>query len=86
MDTIGKTDAYVQVLYGGLEAKTEIKKLTYEPVWNEELKIPVSLPTVNEKVTVRLYDWNSGLQADELMGTITFNIKDIMSKKVNFKF
>jgi Ca2+-dependent lipid-binding protein len=82
MDTFGKCDPYIQVLYGGLNVKSTILKVTHDPVWNEDLYLPISLPTVNNKIIIRLFDWDSDKTTDELMGSVYFDIKDIMDKKV----
>jgi len=39
MDTFGKCDPYIQVLYGGLNVKSTILKVTHDPVWNEDLYV-----------------------------------------------
>ena len=43
MDTFGKCDPYIQVLYGGLNVKSSIIKITQDPVWNEDLYVKISL-------------------------------------------
>lgn len=41
MDTFGKTDPYVQIIYAGMEVKSTILKVTLDPVWNEELLVRI---------------------------------------------
>lgn len=86
MDTFGKTDPYVHLIYGSQEIKSTTLKVTYDPVWNEELLLPASLPTINDRIILRLYDWDSGPMADELMGTVAFSIKDILDNKYKQPF
>lgn len=36
--------------------KTSISKSTSTPAWNEEIKIPVTMPTLSDNITFQLYD------------------------------
>jgi len=85
MDTFGQTDPFVTVEYGVARAETRVIKVTLDPVWNEELFIPVSFPTINNRVIVKLFDWEQA-QTNELMGSNIFKIEDIKAKKYKDPF
>jgi len=87
MDSLlGKCDPYVKVEYGGLKVQSRVIKVTYDPVWNEELLIPATLPTINEKISLKLIDWESPPQTDETMGSCAFKIDDIIAGKYKKPF
>mmetsp|Transcript_10572 Transcript_10572/g.9139 ORF Transcript_10572/g.9139 Transcript_10572/m.9139 type:complete len:82 (+) Transcript_10572:349-594(+) len=67
MDTWGSCDPFVVLNYGSIKVKTEVVKSEVNPVWNTELMIPLSLPTVSERFTLQLFDLDNGT-ADEEMG------------------
>lgn len=55
MDTIGKTDAYCEITFSGSQMKkTEVKKNTLTPVWNETFSFPVL--DMNGKLDILMKD------------------------------
>jgi len=75
MDTIGTCDPFVEVKYGRDVGRTAILKGTQSPVWNEEIRIPVTLPSMADVLTVKLYDFDAG-SVNELISQSYFSFKD----------
>jgi len=85
MDTFGTCDPTAQVSYSGIKVRTSVLKKDLNPVWNEELLLPIALPTISDTIMFQLYDWESA-GSDEVMGCSSFSIKDIMAGKYNRPF
>jgi len=80
MDTFGKCDGFLSVKFGGNpEIKTEIIKKSYDPVWNEQLTLPFTQPTMADLIRVELKDWDSA-SADEFIGVHYLRLSEIISK------
>lgn len=45
--------------------------------------MPASIPTINDKLTIKLIDWETPPQTHEPMGSFVFLIKDILEGKVD---
>lgn len=80
-------DAYVRVTFAGnppLKTKHVTGKATDKTkrrnginvAWNEELWIPVVVPTMSNKVEVALFDWDR-IGMDDRVGTVYLNYKEI---------
>ena len=68
MDDIGLSDPYVVVKAFGQEKKTEVREVTLNPVWEEELVFEVNTSHSNDdKIVVEVYDYDR-LQNDDLCG------------------
>jgi len=52
MDYFGLCDPYVVITVDGFEAKTEVKKTTLDPVWDEMLRIPTFLPPLKPSAAI----------------------------------
>ena len=52
-----------------------MENLKYE--WNQEIRVPIKMPTMNSKVLLSLMDYDVG-RKDERIGGLTLNIKDIV--------
>ncbi len=92
MDKFGTCDPVLKIEYAGIKIQSTVIKKEQNPHWNEEilvisifcyikLQIPVSIPTVNETITLKLYDWEAA-GSDEIMGSCSFKIQDILDGKV----
>ena len=92
MDTfMGTIDAYGVVKVGGQKLKTKVDTMKDNlVVWNQEMLIAVTLPVIDDKLTLEIYDEDKVL--DELACTAQFSIKSMikhgpdnpMMKWVNF--
>lgn len=81
VDTYDNTvDPYLTFGFGNnVLAKTKIINDTFEPVWNE--KIRISINSISEPIRISLYDENeSEGRKDKIMGTVLFDIEDIINK------
>ncbi|CAL9042777.1 protein C2-DOMAIN ABA-RELATED 5-like [Musa acuminata AAA Group] len=65
------SDPYVVVRMGGQKLKTSVKKHNVNPVWNEDLTLPVSDPT--QPVKIRVYDKDT-FSRDDKMGDAEIDI------------
>ena len=87
MDYFGLCDPYVSVTVDGFEAKTEIKKTTLDPVWDETLRVPTWLPPVKPSapigdkptILVRIYDWDKVGEHD-LVGSVLIPLEDWITR------
>eukprot|EP00033_Pygsuia_biforma_P002484 GCRY01002754.1.p1 GENE.GCRY01002754.1~~GCRY01002754.1.p1 ORF type:complete len:1277 (-),score=458.89 GCRY01002754.1:265-4095(-) len=78
MDRMGKCDGYVQAKFAGQSINTKWIKKSYDPVWNEELRIPVLTPTMSNVIEVSLWDHDKA-SADDLIGKTYLTFTDILS-------
>eukprot|EP01114_Cavostelium_apophysatum_P012665 TRINITY_DN2890_c0_g1_i2.p1 TRINITY_DN2890_c0_g1~~TRINITY_DN2890_c0_g1_i2.p1 ORF type:complete len:2032 (+),score=608.70 TRINITY_DN2890_c0_g1_i2:72-6098(+) len=84
MDTFGKCDGFLSVQFAANPPiKTKVKKNTYDPTWNETLNLPVSVPTMSDKIKVQLKDWDAASKAD-LIGTAYLKYSDLSSSKIDW--
>ena len=51
-----KVDPYVIVSFAGKKLKTRVVPNSYCPVWNQELNMGVQVPTMCEKLLVKIMD------------------------------
>ena len=73
MDLVGTVDSFIEIEHGGLKLVSTTISNDQNPVWEEELYLPISLPTVNNRIVCRLFD-NDGLKDSEIMGSFSFNV------------
>lgn len=59
--------------------KTSISKGTHTPTWNEELKLPVTMPTLSDTITFQLYDSRT-VGFDALISTRYLKFSDVLAK------
>lgn len=57
LDTFGKVDGYIKASFTGSEQETSVIKSDLNPVWNTELRLPVYVPTMSDRIAVRTMDW-----------------------------
>jgi hypothetical protein len=79
MDTFGKADPYAVINIGKECFRSETVKNTCDPVWNYTFKFNSSRKTTGEDILVELFDADI-LTADELIGQVNINVRDIISK------
>ena len=59
MDEYGATDGFVSVkMRGQAPMKTKVFNNSLNPLFNELLRIPVVLPTMNDVITVSVSDYD----------------------------
>ncbi|XP_065009822.1 protein C2-DOMAIN ABA-RELATED 7 isoform X1 [Musa acuminata AAA Group] len=74
----GDSDAYVVVLMGDQKLKTNVKKNSLNPEWNEDLNFCVSDPTQPLKIDLQeIYDKDT-LTQDDKMGDAELDIQQFM--------
>jgi hypothetical protein len=79
---LGKCDAFVTVQYGGMKIyHTDVKKKTFEPVWDERLLVPVSVPQSGPSTSdqIKIGIWDDDLASKEAVGCHTMSMGDIDS-------
>jgi hypothetical protein len=87
MDYFGLCDPYVTVTLDGYMAKTEIKKMTLDPVWDQNLRVPTwltplkpSAPAADKPIImVRIYDWDKAGDHD-LVGSVLIPLEDWLTR------
>ncbi|KAJ3432654.1 c2 calcium-dependent membrane targeting [Anaeramoeba flamelloides] len=83
MDRFGKADPFVSVRFGGnIEVRSKVKKKTFSPVWNEELRIPVFTPTLSNMIELQLYDWEKKTKSNDLISSAYFRFTDIQLEEM----
>ena len=82
---VGSCDSYVLIEYNSMSVQSSTINDNLNPVWEEELHIPVSIPTVNDKITCKILD-KDDVKSNEMIGSFSFSIQDIINQKYNFPF
>ncbi|KAH7819075.1 putative myoferlin-like protein [Monocercomonoides exilis] len=77
-DTFGKTDAYVLAQFASESMKTDYKKENFDPIWNTELRLPVYVPTMSDRIAVRVVDYDK-VGDDEPIATMNFRWSSILT-------
>ncbi|KAH7825291.1 putative myoferlin-like protein [Monocercomonoides exilis] len=57
MDTFGKVDCFIQAQFAAEKNETDVVKENYNPIWNTELRVPVYVPAMTDRVMIRTMDW-----------------------------
>jgi C2 domain len=73
----GKADPYISITFGTVKLKSQVKKDTLEPTWNQKLFIPTQSPTINDKIFLKLKDEDIG-GINETIGSHVIKFKDIV--------
>jgi C2 domain len=74
----GSIDAYIMCNYLNQKLKTKVVTMKNEFLfWNQEFLIPVQLPIMSGRLVMKLYDQDQF--ADEIVGSIIFNLKDCIN-------
>ena len=75
-------DGYIEVSYMGIKRKTKVVKMIKEICeWNQIIEIPVSVPTVSQKLVMVVKDKDPTI--DDIVGSLELNIEDILNGKYN---
>ena len=70
------TDAFVQATFGATTTKTKVVEKTRNPVFNQLLAIPASLPNMNKRIKLQVYDYDL-TSASDLIGTLYLDFKQL---------
>ena len=81
----GSLDAYIICEYMGRKLKTKVltQKEGGSIDWNQEFLLPCQLPIMSSRIVMKLFDEDK--ISDEIVGSMLFNLKEIIGKK-NGKF
>ncbi|KAL4446514.1 hypothetical protein ABPG74_001255 [Tetrahymena malaccensis] len=85
MDTFYSIDAYVVLECGGFSLKSDTVMDNKNPTWFKEMWVPLFQPTVNQNLTLKLWDYDRGSD-DELVGCCNFNLKQIIDGELEDPF
>ena len=74
-------DPYVRVRFGGRTlAKTRVRtqkgNFDLDPIWNEELWIPIVVPTMTKRILIQIYDHDT-LSFDDKVSQVTLSLDQI---------
>ncbi|KAJ8026374.1 Dysferlin [Holothuria leucospilota] len=72
-------DPYLIVSYAGKSMETDIKYRNDHPEWNQEINLPISFPSMCERIKLQLRDWDR-LSSDDFIGTAFLELNDISSR------
>eukprot|EP01080_Neovahlkampfia_damariscottae_P000700 gene700-8952_t len=75
MDIGGLSDPYAIINFANQSFKTEIKKKTLTPIWNEEFQFNAR-GYLDDSIQIELFDWNK-LHSDEYMGSIEIPLSSL---------
>jgi hypothetical protein len=80
MDTFGTIDAFIKYqMNSKSKVKTKVVKMKDNLViWNQEILIPIELPTSKDHINFELFD--SDALSNEMVANLHFSIKDILEK------
>ena len=70
-------DCFIHVNFAGERNQTKTIKNNYSPVWNTELRLPVYIPTMSDRITVRTMDYER-IGANKPIATMAFKWSSIV--------
>lgn len=70
------TDAFVTATFGATTAKTSVIDKTRNPVFNQMLAIPASLPNMNKRIKIQVFDYDL-TSASDLIGSLYLDFKEL---------
>eukprot|EP00055_Hartaetosiga_balthica_P009303 m.36689 g.36689 ORF g.36689 m.36689 type:complete len:2178 (-) comp6693_c0_seq1:45-6578(-) len=72
-------DPYLRVQFAGHSMKTKTQENTYFPVWMEELHVPASVPSLADKILLRLFDDDIAIigGGDDIIATEHLSVNEI---------
>jgi hypothetical protein len=84
-DVVGSLNPYVEVRFAGSKpARTRVIKGSTNPVWDEELripvKVPVDMPPTSDRISIKLFSSRTGAPRDHLIATAVFKFTAIKSQ------
>ncbi|XP_061500462.1 otoferlin [Anopheles gambiae] len=74
-ETKDLVNPYVQVSFAGLTGKTNVKKASYNPVWNEQLVFTEMFPPLCQRIKIQLRDADP--MKPSIIGTHYIDLKQI---------
>ena len=86
MDSGGTVDAYCVARFGGVEGKTSWKtadKATMSVDWSEEILLPVVIPSVGNKVSITVLDYDRLSKEDDMVGSFSFDWNKVSKGEFN---
>ncbi|KAJ5067739.1 c2 calcium-dependent membrane targeting [Anaeramoeba ignava] len=84
MDTFGKVDPFIEAHFGGNKLlRTKVKKKTFTPVWNEELRLPAYVPSLSNSIEIKLFDWERSSKNNDLISSTYFRFSDVQMQTVS---
>eukprot|EP01097_Dermamoeba_algensis_P002003 TRINITY_DN1791_c0_g1_i1.p1 TRINITY_DN1791_c0_g1~~TRINITY_DN1791_c0_g1_i1.p1 ORF type:complete len:319 (-),score=75.70 TRINITY_DN1791_c0_g1_i1:400-1356(-) len=78
MDKNGLSDPFVRVEIGNFKKKTDVKKKTLNPVFQDQFEIPVDKVAMTKSLVITVFDWDPGLNTNDFMGCVIFNLNDFL--------
>ena len=83
MDTVGKSDPFVQLSLNTTSQvwKTKAKNNTSTPVWNEQFTLPITTK-LDDLLTVQLYD-KDDVSKNDIISKVVIQVNKIPQGKVN---
>eukprot|EP00762_Andalucia_godoyi_P001218 ANDGO_04901.mRNA.1 Synaptotagmin-4 len=82
----GKCDPYVVAKFAGNKAtRTDIVKRSYNPTWNQEIRLPVLFPCLSDRIEVTVMDYDFGT-SDDAICTTFFRFTDVKLNEVGPKW
>lgn len=79
LDTFGTIDAYIETIYFKQKLKTDVYTMKDNQVfWDQEMWLPIQWPVASSRLIFKVYDYDKA-GSDELVGSMIFNIKDIVN-------
>ena len=77
-------DAFIEINYLGLKKKTSVIQQKNDIVeWNEIIDIPISIPTVSQKIIFLIKDYDVG--KDDLIGSFEIEVNEIIGSENKYK-
>lgn len=74
----GLTDAYVEVRFGDWSDRTNIARLTLDPVWNQEFRIEVTDDNNLQDLPIEFRIWDKDVMSDDSIGTVTLDLNCLL--------
>lgn len=74
-------DPYVKVRFNLQKVKTKVIKSTLEPTWDEQLEIPFTAPTFEDKISVCVSD-RDGTSKNDIISKFTVSLVDVLAGKL----
>lgn len=80
-----KCETYCKFMFAGKKGKTRVKRHTYNPEFNEEIRIPFKVPSMCERMKMQLIDWHRA-KTNNVIGNNLLSLSDISSFGDSGKF
>ena len=79
--TGGTSDPYVKTTFASNEVDTDIKYKCLNPIFNEQIHMPIMTPAMQDRVQIEVYDYDT-MNEDDLIGTIYLRFSDCMLGRI----